>query len=213
MRLYVHIPPCIYYGENVCNSSGDCDNDHFDCVSDCADPSGEDTTGKCPGDDTGDENTGGHKSSDNNNDKASTDQYYDHSSSDAKDNKNILKGTDRIPVNCNVKDCSGHEYVCPDDFSSECYRIINNGHNDNHKSKSNNNNDNNHSSDNHKSKSNSNNNNHKSSSGSTNLLDVQHLDLDNYLLLIYLLFPIRLQEHSHILTAEQMALYNPFYLL
>ena len=53
----------------------------------------------------------------------------------------ILKGTDRIPVNCNVKDCTGHIYRCPDDFSSECYRVIDN---DNHKGSDNHKGDGNH---------------------------------------------------------------------
>ena len=83
-----------------------------------------------------------------NNGNMKTDTNYDNNDDNTKSNDNnnndndILKDTDRIPVNCNVKDCSGVEYVCPDDFSSECYRVIdnnNNGHtsdNNNHKSSS-----------------------------------------------------------------------------
>lgn len=42
--------PCNYDGLNVCNNNGDCDNDHFDCLSYDKDGN-ECTTGQCPGDD------------------------------------------------------------------------------------------------------------------------------------------------------------------
>jgi hypothetical protein len=118
--------PCNYHGENVCDSSGICDDDHFDCVSDCADPSAGDTTGKCPGDDTGDEDTGGHKSSDNNNDN-------DNDKSSDNDNN----GKDRSETNpkhndpCNYygrdvcdkdrKGCDNHHFDCLTDLDNGDY--------------------------------------------------------------------------------------------
>lgn len=42
--------PCNYYGLNVCDSKGDCDKEHFDCITNH--PNGDYcTTGLCPGDD------------------------------------------------------------------------------------------------------------------------------------------------------------------
>jgi hypothetical protein len=42
---------CNYNGLNVCDSSGKCDDENFDCISDCPDPKANDITGNCPGDD------------------------------------------------------------------------------------------------------------------------------------------------------------------
>jgi hypothetical protein len=43
--------PCNYYGLNVCDSSGNCDNDRFDCLSDDCVNGQPGTTGQCDGDD------------------------------------------------------------------------------------------------------------------------------------------------------------------
>jgi hypothetical protein len=43
--------PCDYYGLNVCDANGDCDNENFDCITDL-DNGDYCTTGMCPGDDS-----------------------------------------------------------------------------------------------------------------------------------------------------------------
>jgi hypothetical protein len=43
--------PCNYYGLNVCDSSGQCDDEHFDCYSDDCVDGKPGTTGQCEGDD------------------------------------------------------------------------------------------------------------------------------------------------------------------
>ena len=43
--------PCNYYGLNVCDSSGNCDNERFDCLSDDSVNGQSGTTGQCDGDD------------------------------------------------------------------------------------------------------------------------------------------------------------------
>jgi hypothetical protein len=43
--------PCNYHGLNVCNTSGECDNDRFDCASDDCINGQSGTTGQCEGDD------------------------------------------------------------------------------------------------------------------------------------------------------------------
>ncbi len=42
--------PCNYHGQDICDESGECDSERFDCWSDCSDGSIQ-TTGQCPGDD------------------------------------------------------------------------------------------------------------------------------------------------------------------
>ncbi len=42
--------PCNYHGQNICDKSGECDSEKFDCWSDCSDGSIQ-TTGQCAGDD------------------------------------------------------------------------------------------------------------------------------------------------------------------
>ena len=43
--------PCNYHGINVCDSSGQCDNERFDCYSDDCVNGGGGTTGQCQDDD------------------------------------------------------------------------------------------------------------------------------------------------------------------
>jgi hypothetical protein len=43
--------PCNYYGLNVCNDKGECDDDRFDCYSDDCVDGKPGTTGQCDGDD------------------------------------------------------------------------------------------------------------------------------------------------------------------
>ena len=58
-------PNCWYYQTFVCNEKGECDNDNFDCVTDCDDGSSVTTGFPCPGEsdegvpDNGDEDEGG----------------------------------------------------------------------------------------------------------------------------------------------------------
>jgi hypothetical protein len=42
-------PNCLYYETFVCNEEGECDNDNFDCVTDCDDGSSVTTGFPCPG--------------------------------------------------------------------------------------------------------------------------------------------------------------------
>jgi hypothetical protein len=51
-------PDC-WYGEiYVCDESGNCDSENFDCITDCADGSSVTTGEECPGDDDSDEPSG-----------------------------------------------------------------------------------------------------------------------------------------------------------
>ena len=43
--------PCNYHGLNICDSSGNCDSERFDCYSDDCVDGGPGTTGQCEGDD------------------------------------------------------------------------------------------------------------------------------------------------------------------
>jgi hypothetical protein len=48
-------PDCWYGDLYVCDESGECDTDNFDCITDCADGSSVTTGEECPGDDDSDE--------------------------------------------------------------------------------------------------------------------------------------------------------------
>jgi hypothetical protein len=48
-------PDCWYGNLYVCDESGECDNDKFDCVTDCEDGSNVTTGEECPGEDDSDE--------------------------------------------------------------------------------------------------------------------------------------------------------------